>query len=205
LDTSKEGALNLVPEGGTATKEQFQAGLEYIKTTVEPTPSPKLPDNVQGASVEKYNNLAEWRAQHLMWPTVILTDVHARTAPTVDVDDAVNLVWANAGCEGSPPHVDGKISQDTYEQILVDSRFRSSKWHGNKDNTGIRSMSEKGILIELAEMQAFMVELLHENNKIQRYLASIEAERRASEVQDSTTIPLQNLYRQAASDNPIIQ
>lgn len=198
LEKSEGGAMNLDPEGGTATKEQFQAGVEYIKTTIEPVPSPALPENVKGETAQRYKDLAEWRAQHLTWPNIILTDIQSRTAPAAS-NDAAKLIWTTAGFEGEPPHVEGEYSQDTYEQVLVDSRFRSAKWHGNKDETGIRSMSEKGLLIELVEMQAFMVEMMHENNKIQRYLAAITAEQRATEVQDSTTVPLNKLYRDALS------
>jgi hypothetical protein len=195
LDKSEGGALNLIPEDGVATVEEYQAGAEYIKTTIEPTPSPELPDNItDGASKRTYENLVEWRAQHLELANAVMTDIQVRTAPLID-DEAITLVWENAGFVGEPPNIDGKISQDAYEQVIVDARYRSPDWYSA--DKGIRRMTEKGLLVEIAEMQAFMIELMHESNKLDRRLALMQAETYARDIQKMTGEPLKKTYAKA--------
>lgn len=195
IEETTEGVELVYAAQKTLTGDEWEKGKEYLKNTINPIPDPMLPDEIpQDTELSKrYNLMVNYKAQELSLPERVLSDIHAFEEPVIPADSA-DVVQMWAAVYPDRPTIDianseGNISKRLYQDLQVRSRIDNPEW-----DTSIKGMGEKGVLVEIAKMQALALDLQNQQLDLSRKLAMLEARREVASIQGNLNGQIKQLY-----------
>jgi hypothetical protein len=174
---SEKGIEHIYANDLTLSEEEWEKGLEQIKNKVNPVPDPVLPEEAIGNSEQsgRYNALVSHKANELSLPERVMADIYAMEKPVIsedmtEVQTLTNLIGFPGG-ENPYSNEDGLISSRLYQELQIDSRHGNANWYES-----LLDMSEKGIAIEQAKMQALQLEMQSQQLDLLKKIALMQAD-----------------------------
>lgn len=166
----------------------------YMEMLIDPTPTPVLPaSQMKSPAGQTYKAL--WQVQNARMDLArqVVAGSEALFKAAMPVPTSFNALFARAHPGQTAPVYGGKISMASFMDALVESRFENKQWIDD-----IHKLDEKGLLLEIAQMQAIRLEIEYRNYLLNQQTANMQAADFAQRTKDTMSPALTQLRAQAA-------
>jgi len=193
-DSSTVSPSFFFSHNSTLSRKQLENVIYSTWAIVDPFPSPKLPDSIQGTEMaEKYSSKRKIKYSYLAQPTSVMSDIVSSYAPTIKLGGWAEKMYRKMGGGGKPPQtVNGKTSLMGYIDLMVDSRFANQQWYSGKK--GIHSKTPTGLLRELLVMESVKMKMQNQQMRRMQQMTGLLAQEQAMKTGERLNDSLDKLY-----------
>lgn len=177
-------------QGGSLTPAQQQQAQDYANLVTDPNPPIDVPQANKGTFAgQQYEAALRARTAKMNLAQDVFAQLIAERTPTMSLGAWARTAWAEEGGKGDPPGlINGKISEASMMDLMVNSRFASERWY-----TDVQTMTQPQLLREVALMQALSLRMQLQRLRLEQRTAAIEAAQYAEHVDGNARQQLSTL------------
>lgn len=199
LSETEKGVELIYSNDKALSREDWEKGQEYIKNVINPIPDAALPkevlSTVDSKAAKRYNELVNYKVQALSLPLRVMSDIAADDEPLSlqgNNNPMDNIrVSAIGYIDGENPYVNeqGEMPKRLARRLEIESRTLNKDWV-----QGLLKSSNKGVLVEMAQMQAIQLDQMSELLDLTRKIALMDATKLAQDTHKSLNGSITKLH-----------